>query len=53
MGKYPCSGQLGINGDPVGKITKAKRTRGIAQKVEHLPSKCKTLSSNPSSVTNK
>jgi hypothetical protein len=35
------------------KITKVKRARGMAQVVEHLPSKLKVLSSNPSSVKKK
>jgi hypothetical protein len=34
--------------DPNSKITKAKRAGGMAQVVEHLHSKCKALSSNPS-----
>jgi hypothetical protein len=34
--------------DLISKITRAKRSGGMAQVVEHLPSKCETLSSNPS-----
>jgi hypothetical protein len=37
--------------DPIQEVTKAKRAGGMAQVVEQLPRKCKTLSSNPS--TNK
>jgi hypothetical protein len=37
---------LGLKQDPIFKITKAKRTGGIAQVAEHLPSKLKALSSN-------
>jgi hypothetical protein len=32
--------------DPIQEITKAKNGWGVAQVVEHLPSKCKVLSSN-------
>jgi hypothetical protein len=32
--------------DPFQETTKAKQGLGVAQVVEHLPSKCKTLSSN-------
>jgi hypothetical protein len=35
-------------GDPIQKITKAKRVMGVAQVVECLPSKCKALNLNPS-----
>jgi hypothetical protein len=34
--------------DPIQKITKGKRTGDLVQVVEHLPSKCEVLSSNPS-----
>jgi hypothetical protein len=33
--------------------TNAKRTGGLAQVIEHLISKCKGLSSNPSTSKNK
>jgi hypothetical protein len=33
--------------DPIRKIAKAKRAGSVVQGVEHLPSKHKTLSSNP------
>jgi hypothetical protein len=33
--------------------TKAKRSRGMVQMVEHLPSKCKALSSNTNTTKNK
>jgi hypothetical protein len=39
---------LGKKGDPISKITRAKRARGAAQVVECLPSKWKALSLNPS-----
>jgi hypothetical protein len=35
------------------KITKAKRAGGVAQAVEHLPSKCKVWSSNPGTIKKK
>jgi hypothetical protein len=34
--------------DPIGKITKPKGAGGMTQVMEHLPRKCKALSSNPS-----
>jgi hypothetical protein len=34
--------------DPHSKISRAKRTGGVAQAVEHLLCKCKALNSNPS-----
>jgi hypothetical protein len=37
--------------DPIRKITKAKRAGGMAQMVEHLPSKSEALNSNPSSAS--
>jgi hypothetical protein len=41
-------GQLGKKKqDPVFKTTRAKTAGGMAQVVEHLPSMCKALSSNP------
>jgi hypothetical protein len=40
-------------GDPMSKITKAKRTRGMAQVVEWLSSKCMALSSNLSAEKKK
>jgi hypothetical protein len=36
----------GIKGDPISKITKAKKAGRVAQVVECLPCKCKALSSN-------
>jgi hypothetical protein len=33
--------------------TKSKRTKGMAKVVHHLPRKCETLSSFPSTVKNK
>jgi hypothetical protein len=39
--------------DPVSKITKAKRAGVVAQVLEHLHSKCKTLSSDPSTTSPK
>jgi hypothetical protein len=41
---------LGKKQDPVSKITKAKRSGDVAQVVKPLSSKCKTLSSNPSTT---
>jgi hypothetical protein len=42
--------QVGLNKkqDPISKVTRVKRAGGMAQAVEPLPHKCKTLSSNPS-----
>jgi hypothetical protein len=39
---------LGINTRPYLKNNKTKRAGGVTQVVEYLPSKCKVLSSNPS-----
>jgi hypothetical protein len=36
--------------DPIGKIPKAKRGRGMAQVVEPLLNKCKVLSSDQSAT---
>jgi hypothetical protein len=36
--------------DPIWKITKAKRTRGVAQALEHLPSKHEDLRLDPSTA---
>jgi hypothetical protein len=36
--------------DPISKITRAKWTGDVAQAVEHLPSNCEALSSNPSAA---
>jgi hypothetical protein len=38
---------LGKKQDPIFKMTGAKSARGMVQVVEHLPSKCKALSSKP------
>jgi hypothetical protein len=35
------------------RIVKAKRTGGMAIAVEHLPSQCKALSSNPNTAKKK
>jgi hypothetical protein len=43
---------LGLKQDAISKITKAK-SWGVAQVVEHLPSKCKALSSSPSTEKKK
>jgi hypothetical protein len=43
---------LGIKLDPISKITKIERASGVAQ-VRVLPSKGKTLSSNPSTAKKK
>jgi hypothetical protein len=39
--------RLGIKGDPISKITSAKRAGVMAQMAERLPSKCKTLKFKP------
>jgi hypothetical protein len=39
-------GQPGKKRDPISKITRAKRVRGMAQVIKCLPSKCEALSSN-------
>jgi hypothetical protein len=38
---------LGIKQDPIPKITNTKRAAGVAQGIEHLQSKFKTLGFNP------
>jgi hypothetical protein len=38
--------------DPLSKINRAKRTGGVTQAVEHLPCKCKALSSHPRPTKN-
>jgi hypothetical protein len=38
---------LGKKQDPISKITRATRATGMAQVVEHLPSKKEALHSNP------
>jgi hypothetical protein len=35
------------------KNKKAKKTEGVAQVVEHMPSQCQVLSLNPSTAKNK
>jgi hypothetical protein len=44
---------LGKKEDLNSKIIKAKRAGGMAQAVENLSSKCKALSSNPSTTREK
>jgi hypothetical protein len=44
---------LGKNQDPVSKIIRSKKAGGLAQVVEHLPSKCAALISNPSTAKQK
>jgi hypothetical protein len=39
--------------DPISKLTKVKRVGGVAQVVEHLPSKCAAQSSNPNTARGK
>jgi hypothetical protein len=39
--------------DPIFKITRAKRTEGVAQAIEYLLCKCEAPSSNPSSTEKK
>jgi muramidase (phage lysozyme) len=36
--------------DPISKITRVKKAEGMVQAEEHLPSKCKALSSNPNTT---
>jgi hypothetical protein len=45
--------QANTSQDPMSKITRAKRTRGVAQVVECLLCKCKALSTNPSPTKKK
>jgi hypothetical protein len=44
---------LGKKWDPFSKITRAKMAGGVAQVIEHLPSKCEVLSSNFSNANKK
>jgi hypothetical protein len=44
---------LGKKRDLLSKMTRIKRAMDMAQVVKHLPSKCKTLSSNPSTAKKK
>jgi hypothetical protein len=44
---------LGINARPYSKIPKAQRAMGVTQVVEHQPSMCKPLSSNPTTTKKK
>jgi hypothetical protein len=37
--------------DPISKIIRTKRARGIAQVIEHLAHKLQALSSNPNTIT--
>jgi hypothetical protein len=39
--------------DHISKITKGKRAGGITQVIECMPSKCKALNSNPSTLKKK
>jgi hypothetical protein len=41
---------LGKKRDPISKITTADRAGGMAQVVEHLPSKCNALNSTPNTT---
>jgi hypothetical protein len=45
-----CKFCPGKKQDPISKIANAKRLRGVAQVVEHLPSKHEASSSNPSTA---
>jgi hypothetical protein len=47
-GRIAVHASLGKNLEPISKITRTKRARHVAQVIESLSSKCKTLSSNPS-----
>jgi hypothetical protein len=45
---------MDLGQDPITKVTRVKRAGGVAQAVEHFPSKHKALSTNPSNTkTNK
>jgi hypothetical protein len=44
---------LGKKQNPVSKVTRAKRARGMTQEVKHLSSHCKALSSNPNTARKK
>jgi hypothetical protein len=41
---------LGNKQDPISKIIRVKRARGMARAVERLPTKCEALSSNYSAT---
>jgi hypothetical protein len=45
--------QAGGTGEPISKMTKAKRVGGTAHAVEYLPNECKALSLTPSTLKNK
>jgi hypothetical protein len=36
--------------EPISKITREKKAKGMTQGVEHLPSKCEALSPHPSTT---
>jgi hypothetical protein len=42
-----------IKQDPISKITNTRRACRVVQVVEHLPSKCEPMSSNPSTTNEK
>jgi hypothetical protein len=42
-----------IKQDPISKITNTRRACRVIQVVEHLPSKCEPMSSNPSTTNEK
>jgi hypothetical protein len=44
---------LGKKQDPISKITRENRAGVVTQMVKHLPSKCKALSSKPSTEKKK
>jgi hypothetical protein len=51
VGRGQSKASLGKNTSSyLKKKPKSKRTGGVAQVVEHLPSKCKSLSSNPTTA---
>jgi hypothetical protein len=50
MGRLESRPSWGKIARPYLKNTKVKRTGGVAKVEEHLPSKCKSLSSNPSTA---
>jgi hypothetical protein len=53
LGGLQSQDGTGKKQDSISKITRAKSAGGMAEVVEHLSSKCKTLSSNSSTTKNK
>jgi hypothetical protein len=53
IGRIMVQTSLGKKRDPHLQNNQSKRAGGVAQVVEHLPSKCKALSSNPKTKKSK